>query len=55
MIAVNERTDFGAGQLSMDMENNDYLMAPFEAFCTRKVIQDNLVLDSRLWIPDSNH
>ena len=35
MIAVNERTDFGPGQLSMDMENNDYLMAPFEAFCTR--------------------
>ena len=29
MIAVNERTDLGAGQLSMDMENNDYLMAPF--------------------------
>ena len=29
MIAVNDRTDFGAGQLSMDMENNDYLMAPF--------------------------
>lgn len=29
MIAVNERTDFGAGQLSMDTENNDYFDGPF--------------------------
>ena len=29
MIAVKEHIDFGAGQLSMDMENNDYLIASF--------------------------
>jgi len=30
MKAVKEHIDFGAGQLSMDMENNDYLIAPFQ-------------------------
>ena len=29
MTAVKEHIDFGAGQLSIDMENNDYLIAPF--------------------------
>lgn len=30
IIAVKEHIDFGAGQLSMDIENNNYyLIAPF--------------------------